>query len=142
MRPPFKVKMKTFFPLYTFVLFLSVGGVIGGCGESLKSDETDPASIKLEGQPDKLLVGKWKSDSSGAIYQFNEDGTYSLRSNVKAREGGFEIKVDAEWRRKGDKILLQDASKIVVPYTVSLEGNQLTLTSTGISRTKTVLSRQ
>lgn len=111
------------------------------CSPSAEEPEFDPSQVKLEGEPDPAMAGTWKS-KTGATYVFNKDGSYSLRSDVKTQQGAFEIKVDAQWRRSGTRILLEDSSKLVVPYEYKLEGNKLTLSSTGSSKITTVLTKQ
>jgi len=115
--------------------------LLASCQSSVEPEEFDPSSVKLEGSPDPKFVGTWESDK-GATYVFKEDGSYSLRNNVKAQQGNFEIKVDAQWRLNGDKLLLEDASKLVVPYQFKLDGTALTLTSTGVSKMQTVLKKK
>lgn len=123
------------------IVFLAALLALGACQEGAEVEKFDPASVKLEGSPDPKFVGSWESDK-GATYVFKEDGTYSLRNSVKTQQGGFEIKVDAEWRLKGDKLLMEDSSKLVVPYSYKLEGSTLTLTSTGTSKMETVLKKK
>lgn len=111
------------------------------CSPPVEEAEFDPTQVKLEGEPDPAIAGTWKS-KTGAIYTFNKDGSYSLRSDVKTQQGAFEVKVDAQWRRAGTRILLEDASKLVVPYEFKLEGNKLTLSSTGSTKITTELTKQ
>lgn len=117
------------------------GALFAGCQPAPEPEEFDPTSVKLEGSPDPKFVGTWASEK-GATYVFKEDGTYSLRNSVKTQQGGFEIKVDAQWRLSGDKLLMEDSSKLVVPYRYKLEGASLTLTSTGASKMETVLKKK
>lgn len=112
-----------------------------GCSAPVEEAEFDPSQVKLEGEADPALVGTWKS-KTGATYVFDIDGTYSLRSDVKTQQGAFEVKVDAKWRKKGTRILLEDASKLVVPYEYQLKGNKLTLVSTGATKITTDLTKQ
>lgn len=120
---------------------LAVSFALYGCQPGDEAEEFDPASVKLEGSPDPRFVGTWES-TKGAAYTFKEDGSYSLRSSVKAQQGSFDIKVDAEWRLNGDKLLVEDAGKLVVPYSYKLEGTTLTLTSLGSSKMQTVLKKK
>lgn len=120
---------------------LTLVAAIAGCSAPVEEAEFDPSQIKLEGEPDPALEGTWKS-KTGATYVFKGDGSYSLRSDVKTQQGAFEVKVDAQWRRSGTRILLEDSSKMVVPYEFKLEGSKLTLASTGASKTTTVLTKQ
>lgn len=124
------------------LLCLTASGLLlVGCQPTPEPEEFDPTSVKLEGSPDPKFVGSWESDK-GAKYIFKEDGSYSLRNSVKTQQGGFEIKVDAQWRLHGDKLLMEDSSKLVVPYGYKLENNTLSLTSTGTSKMETVLKRK
>ncbi len=120
---------------------LAVILALGGCQSGGEVEEFDPGSVKLEGTPDPKFVGTWENEK-GASYIFREDGSYSLRNSVKTQQGGFEVKVDAEWRMNGDKLLMEDSSKLVVPYSFKLEGATLTLTSTGTSKMETVLKKK
>lgn len=136
--------LKAMRPIRNLLMFtagLTLLAFTVGCNTSAEEAEFDPASVKLEGEPDPTIAGTWKA-GTGATYIFNPDGSYSLRSDVKTQQGAFEVKVDAQWRRNGTRILLEDASKLVVPYEYKLDGNKLTLTSTGNSKTTTVLTKQ
>lgn len=128
-----------------FVCCLAFAGVLWGCQSPEEEITSSTAtSVPFDGRPDPRFVGDWKSADKSADYLFGADGMYHLNKKVAARQGNFQIKVDARWclNKAGDRILMEDAAKNVVPYTYQLEGNKLTLALTGSLKNETVLFKQ
>lgn len=112
-----------------------------GCSPSEEvTDEKPP--VAFQGKTDSRLLGKWKAEGSGSIYEFNEDGSFKLSGKVSTQGGTFENNVTGSWLVDGEKVLIKDQSGNVVPYAIDLKGSQLNLSLTGSLKNKTVLNKQ
>ena len=119
--------------------------VVSGCAPA--TDELVPAdkpAVAFKGEADKKFVGVWKSTTVDSTYKLSADGAYQLHSRVKMPGGPGMIDADSagEWRLDGDKLLFKDAQGNVVPYEYKLDGDNLSLISTGKMKNKTELKKQ
>lgn len=125
------------------IAIIGLALLCGACkGSDDDGSESKPTAIPLEGSIDPKLVGTWTSQVSNSTYTFSDKGTYHMESKVKGRQGAMEMKVDGRWRLNKDRVLLEDTSKNVVPYSFKLEGNKLTLALTGSLKNEIVLTKK
>lgn len=130
--------MKFFYILSIIVLATSC---IFGCAPSEEvADEKPP--VAFQGKMDSRLLGKWKAEGSGSIYEFKEDGSYHLTGKVTTQGGTFDNNVVGSWLVDGEKLLIKDKAGNVVPYAIELKNTQLSLSLTGSLKNKTVLNKQ
>jgi len=127
-------------PRISFALVLAT--VTLGCGarDSDALVSSDRPKVAFDGKPDPRFVGTWKT-TTGSLYKFERDGSYTLDGNVKTPGGIMKNHVVGSWGYKDTTMQFKDANGIVVPYTCSLEGTTLKLTSVGTLKRELVLSR-
>lgn len=128
--------------LFKFLsLIVLVSACIFGCAPSEEVPDEKPP-VAFQGKMDSRLLGKWKAEGSGSLYEFKEDGSYQLTGKVKTQGGTFDNNVVGSWLVDGEKLLIKDKAGNVVPYAIALKGSQLSLSLTGSLKNKTVLNKQ
>ena len=124
------------------LLLLPLVLALGGCPASEEVEEPAKPAVAFEGQKDPRMVGTWVSPDGRSTYRFDQDGSYNIRAKVTTPGGLQETNVNGKWLVKGDLFLMRNDEGGVVPYDLSLKGSDLTLTSTGSLKSKTVLKKK
>lgn len=120
------------------VPFAVLGALLAGCQPE---EEKDPNGVAFSGEPDERLFGSWKSTTADSTYTFNEDGTFTLKGSVTNQGNVIPVDTGGEWKVDGDKVLVKGENGFVAPYTLKVEGDTITMISTGSTKNELVLER-
>lgn len=102
-----------------------------GCTREDEGETAEKPPIPFEGKPDAKFVGFWKQTNRDASYDIKPDGTFDYKGKVSTPGGVIDTSFSSTWLVNGDRMLLKDQSGNVTQYKHKLEGNKLTLSSTG-----------
>jgi hypothetical protein len=129
---------------YAWVVGLALGiTYAGGCSKQTVTVETaNPPVTSAEGKIDPRLVGTWKTVNGASKYSFDKDGTYHLSVRKKTPGGAMTTDRSGTWSVKDSTLLVQDTKDHVVPYTIKLTGDQLSITLRADPNHNTILLRQ
>ena len=124
-------------------MIFGIAGSLVGCHEEGESVETPVASKVFDGTPDAKFEGTWKTEDGMSTYQLNKNGTYLLDSKIKvAGNKPINSHLKGMWGIKGSMMEFKDQASNVASYGFELQGNKLTLTSSGVAKAKTIMDRQ
>ncbi|MBS1707765.1 MAG: hypothetical protein JSS65_03485 [Armatimonadetes bacterium] len=115
-----------------------------GCNGAANEEAPEPKKpvVLFEGSIDKAMVGTWKAEGVDQTYKFFEDGTFTMDQTIRVPKGDpMTTHTKGEWRHNGDKVVIKDAQKNIVPYACKLDGDKMELSLTGSLKVTTKLKK-